>query len=379
MKKINWPNTLFLTIVPLVAVIGTAYIAAHHAIHWQTIVLALIYIGLTGTSITGGYHRLFSHLSYKAHPAVKLFYLLFGAAAFEGSALEWCTDHRNHHRYTDTDKDPYDIKKGFWHAHMGWLIHLDASKRDFNNVEDLQNDPLVAWQHRHFVLLGALIGFVLPTLIAMSWSDALGGFIIAGALRLTLNQQFTFCINSVCHLWGKRSYSEGQSARDNWVTALFTYGEGFHNFHHQFPIDYRNGIRFFHYDPTKWLIRFLSYFGLARDLKRVSDAKIFQYQMRVDESRLQAAKSSDAFAEYLKYTIDPVREKLTQLFNQIEALEKSYRELKQQSIDSVRDKVGEYHQHLKDQRHKLTRARMELKQGMSKWSRLIRVAIQQRA
>jgi stearoyl-CoA desaturase (delta-9 desaturase) len=372
MKKLNWKNTLFLTITPLVAVVGTIYLALHHAIYWQTLVLALVFIFLTGLSITAGYHRLFSHLSYKTHPLVRLFYLLFGAAAFEGSVLEWSTDHRNHHRYTDTDQDPYDIKKGFWFAHMGWLFFLDPDDRDYSNVEDLSADPLIRWQHRHFIALGFLICFLLPTLIATIWGDPLGGFIIAGALRVTLNQQFTFCINSVCHLWGKRSYSEGQSARDNWVTALFTYGEGFHNFHHQFPIDYRNGIRFFHYDPTKWLIRLLAFCGLASDLKQVGVTKICQYQMRVDENRLKIVNASEAFAEYLKHSIDPLRERLVQLFAQIEDLEKNYRELKQHGLDSVRDKVVE-------QRKKLLDARLELKRGMSKWARLVRMAVQHKA
>lgn len=373
MKKLNWPNTLFLTIVPTIAVVGTILILMFDSLHWQTLVLALVYTVLTGLAITAGYHRLFSHSSYKTHPVVSLLYLLFGAAAFEGSAVEWCTDHRNHHRYTDTDSDPYDIKKGFWFAHMGWLFHLDTSKRDFSNIQDLQADPLVAWQHRYFVYLGLLVGFVLPTLIALSWGDPWGGLIIAGALRTTLNQQFTFCINSVCHVWGKRVYS-GQSARDNWMTALFTYGEGFHNFHHQFPIDYRNGIRFFHFDPTKWLIRSLAYVGLAWDLKRVGVAKIFQYKIRADESILQEANTSERFAEYLKHSIEPVRETLVPLLARIEELEKSYRELKQQGLENMRDRVGEYSHRLSEHRQSLQKAHTELKRRMNEWSRLVRSA-----
>jgi len=373
MKKFNWPNTLFLTIVPAIAIVGTTLIIMKGALHWQTLVLAFVYIIFTGMAVTGGYHRLFSHLSYKAHPIVRLFYLLFGAAAFEGSALEWCTDHRNHHRYTDTDRDPYDIKKGFWFAHMGWLFHLDTSKRDYSNVDDLKQDPLVAWQHRHVVLIGTFVSFIMPMLIAMLWGDPWGGLIIAGALRITVNQQFTFCINSVCHLWGKRSYSEGQSARDNWVTALFTYGEGFHNFHHQFPLDYRNGIRYFHFDPTKWLIRSLSYLGLAYDLKQVSIAKIVQYKLRVDENRLKSLNLTDSFSDYVKNSIDPLRESLMQVLARVEELEKSYRELKQQGIDSMMGKVEEYRQRLSEQRARLYEARSELRQGLSQWSRLVKV------
>ncbi len=368
-KKLNWSNTLFLILTPVVGVVGTIYLAIQGAVLWQTVLLAFLYILCTGLSITAGYHRLYSHLSYKAKPVVRFFYLLFGAAAFEGSVLEWCTDHRAHHRYTDTDRDPYDIKKGFWYAHMGWLFTLDPAKRDYSNVDDLQADFWIALQHRYFVFLGFLIGFIAPAFIAAAWGDAWGGFIIAGALRTALNQQFTFCINSVCHLWGKRTYSEQQSAQDNWVTALFTYGEGFHNFHHQFPIDYRNGIRFFHYDPTKWLIKLLSYVGLAQDLKQVSDPKIIQYKVRMDEKRLLAKHSSESFAEYLKTSVHPVRDAILQISARIEELEKAYQEFKHQGVESM---LEGYRQRLEEHRHRLQQARVELKQFMLQWSELIR-------
>jgi stearoyl-CoA desaturase (delta-9 desaturase) len=216
---------------------------------------------------------------------LRLLFLLFGAAAFEGSALEWCDDHRNHHRYTDTDQDPYSIKKGFWYAHMGWLFYMDSNAYDFANVAELKSDKLVHWQHKHYLPIAIFMGFLLPMGIAALWGNPLGGLIIAGALRMTFNHHATFAINSVCHYFGKTTYSDRISARDHWFTSLLTYGEGFHNFHHQFPIDYRNGIRAFHYDPTKWLIKALSWVGLTRDLKKVSQDKILQYQLQMAKQR----------------------------------------------------------------------------------------------
>lgn len=278
LKRINWVNTLFLLFTTLIALIGTPLLIIYGFVHWPTWILAGVLTSVMGVSVTAGYHRLLSHKSYKAHGVVRAILLLLCCGVFEGSALEWCTDHRNHHRYTDTEKDPYNIKQGFWHAHIGWLITLDTSKRDFSNVADLQEDPLLRLQHQFFVPLSLLIGFVLPTVIASLWGDALAGFVIAGVLRVVVNHQFTFCINSVCHMFGKRTYSDQQSARDQWFTALFTFGEGFHNFHHQFPIDYRNGIRAYHFDPTKWLIRGLSYLGLTTDLKRVPQDRIDHYE-----------------------------------------------------------------------------------------------------
>lgn len=279
-KHINWPNVLFFIITPIVGIIGTFILCYRGEVALNTLWLSLFLIVMGGISITAGYHRLFSHVSYKACWPVRLIFLLFGASVFEGSVLEWSTDHRDHHRYTDTPKDPYNFQQGFWHAHMGWIFGLDVKKRDFNNVNDLKKDPLVQFQHRYFLPLAMTMGFIFPMCVAALWGNAWGGLIVAGALRMTLVQHMTFCINSVCHYIGKQPYSARNSAKDNWFTALLTFGEGYHNFHHTFPLDYRNGIRFFHYDPTKWLIRTMKMLGLARDLKTVSSHKIAEYRER---------------------------------------------------------------------------------------------------
>jgi stearoyl-CoA desaturase (delta-9 desaturase) len=276
--SLNWTNIIFFSSLPLIAGIGTVLLCIYKAVPWQTWVLAAIFMVLTGLAITAGYHRLFAHKTYQAVLPLCLVLLLVGAAAFEGSALEWCTDHRNHHRYTDTEKDPYNIKKGFWHAHMSWLFYLDAQKYDFTNVQDLMADKLIVFQNKYYLTTAILMGFILPTAIASLWGDPLGGLIIASALRMTVNHHLTFTINSVCHYFGKMTYSNRISARDNWLTSLFTYGEGFHNFHHQFPSDYRNGIRLYHYDPAKWIIRLFSCIGLAHNLKRVSQERIIHYR-----------------------------------------------------------------------------------------------------
>lgn len=274
--KINWLNTSFLILAPVIGVIGVVLFTVFGLVHWPTWVLAGAMLVATGLSITAGYHRLFSHKTYQAAWPVRVFFLLFGAAAFEGSVLEWSSDHRIHHRYTDTDKDPYSVKKGFWHAHIGWLFTLDTTKRDFSNVKDLQKSGLVRFQHRFYPLIAVIMGLGFPAAIASLWGDPLAGLIIAGALRITIAHHATFCINSLCHILGKQHYSDKISARDNWISALLTFGEGYHNFHHRFAGDYRNGIRFWQYDPTKWLIRGLSFVGLTSNLRRVPRELIAQ-------------------------------------------------------------------------------------------------------
>lgn len=277
----DWVTTIFLLTSPLVGIFGSVYVYLYQSIHLATWALFLFYFFATGMGITVGYHRLFSHKAYEAKTPIKLLLLLFGAAAFQSTALEWSEDHRIHHKFVDTDKDPYSIKKGFWYAHIGWLFR----KRKYvgHGVQDLINDPLVSWQHKHFYSISIFMSFILPGVITMIWGTFLEGFFVAGFLRLFIVHQFTFFINSACHVWGERTFSKEQTARDNWIIAFFTFGEGYHNFHHEFQMDYRNGIRWYDYDPSKWMIKFLSFFGLTYNLKKVSEEKILQKTMFIKE------------------------------------------------------------------------------------------------
>lgn len=281
MKKneINWTVTLFLALLHIFTLIG--FIALYHFnnVPAYTWILAGMMFVAGGLSITIGYHRLFSHKSFKTNRVVKTLLVLFGSSTLQGSVLDWCADHRIHHRYTDTGKDPYNIKQGFWYAHCTWLLTLDKNRHDHKNqLPDLYADSLLRWQHKHTGLIMTFMAFFFPMLIACMWGDPFGGFVIAGGLRLILNLHTTWSINSICHTFGKTHYSD-QSAKDNWITALFTFGEGFHNFHHKFPIDYRNGIKWYHYDPSKWIIKLLHILNLAKDLKCINDSKILQYKI----------------------------------------------------------------------------------------------------
>ncbi len=311
-KRINWTNTLFLTLTPIIGIVGTALLCSFSFVHWQTWVLAGGMLLTTALSATAGYHRLFAHKTYKATWPVRLFFVLFGSATFEGSVFEWSTDHRDHHRYTDdTDKDPYSIKVSFWHAHIGWLLTLDTKKRHFNNIDDLKKSWMLRLQHRYYLIFCTVMGFVFPTAIATLWGDPLAGFIIAGALRITILHHATFCINSLCHFLGKRTYSEKISARDNWLSALVTFGEGYHNYHHRFPVDYRNGIRFYQYDPTKWLIRGLSYIGLASQLRRMPRYLIIQAMVETHQSVIATKPRHNllySLQESIMKTIAKIRE-----------------------------------------------------------------------
>jgi len=266
-SAVYWENILFLAATHLAGLAAIAYAAFIHFSPW-TLGLAILWLGVCMLSTTGGYHRLFAHRAYRARPALRLFYLLFGAASFQGPALRWASDHRVHHAQTDLDEDPHNIRKGFWWAHIGWLFYRTPPST--SHSRDLLADSLVRFQDRVYLPLAVLFGFVLPAAIAWSWGDPLGGLLEAGFLRLLVQYHATFAINSVAHTIGRRPYSTSISARDSFVTAFLTLGEGYHNYHHRFPGDYRNGIRFHHFDPTKWWVWSLSKIGLASDLKRAS-------------------------------------------------------------------------------------------------------------
>lgn len=367
-RKVNWVNVAFFTITPLVGIIGTMVLCHLGLVKWQTWLFFGIYFYITMIAITAGYHRLFAHKSYKASPVIRFLMIMLGSACFVGSALEFATDHRDHHRYSDSEKDLYSITKGFWHAHMGWIIHLDLAKRDYSHVTDLSSSALLRFQHKHFTLVASFMAFVLPMIIASFWGNALAGLIIVGVLRVVMINQATFFINSLCHWSGKQTYSETETARDNWFTALLTMGEGFHNFHHQFPLDYRNGIRYFHYDPTKWLIYGLSKIGLTSHLRRVNSHKILSYQLRVEEEQLKRKHQSNL--AFIQQKVEPLKGHLVALIDKIVLLETELAALKSKKLQDVKGKYQVYKHQLHDYLNTLKTAQQELHRLRLTWKQL---------
>lgn len=292
--RIDWVSSSFLIGTALLSLTAVPWYLWTFGIDWFQVVLFLFFFTATGLSITLGYHRLFAHLSFQAKWPVRLLTLIFGAAAFENTAIEWTSDHRKHHKHTDHDDDPYDISKGFWHAHIGWILFKLNAEPPIDNVKDLERDALVRWQHRNYVWVAILVSFVLPTLLGYWWNGAtgaLGAFLIAGVLRVTAVQHMTFFINSLCHTVGKQPYSTRCSARDSWIMALFTFGEGYHNYHHEFQHDYRNGVKWWQWDPTKWTIWTLEKLGLVWNLRRVPEDRILLAEVAETRKQLESRLS----------------------------------------------------------------------------------------
>jgi len=265
----DWTNTLIVGFAHLVALVALAWICAGQA-SIPSLGLGAGWFVLCTISISGGYHRLFAHPTYRTAGIVRLFYLVFGAASVQNSALKWAADHRLHHAKTDGDEDPYNIRRGFWWAHLGWIFRRDERPLALHRVKDLVADPLVRWQDRHYRLIAVLFGTAIPAAIGFAWSDPIGALLVAGFLRLVIQWHATGAVNSVAHKFGSRPYATDTSARDSGWLAFVTFGESYHNFHHRFQSDYRNGVRWWHFDPTKWFVWTLSRVGLARELRRTS-------------------------------------------------------------------------------------------------------------
>jgi stearoyl-CoA desaturase (delta-9 desaturase) len=259
-----------------VAVVVVPWYGILHGYHAAAWIWFTLFLGANGMSITCGYHRLYAHSSYDAHPLLKAAYLLFGAMALQNSALVWAAGHRVHHRFIDDmERDPYCARRGFWFSHIGWMLHdYPSGTPDLSTVRDMQRDPMVMFQHRHYYALALLTNLGLPLAVGLLSGDLWGALLLAGVLRLVASHHFTFFINSLAHMWGSQPYTEKNTARDNPVVALLTYGEGYHNFHHMFAHDYRNGVRWWQWDPSKWFIGAMSWLGLARNLNRVPWFKI---------------------------------------------------------------------------------------------------------
>jgi len=292
-RRVRWLGLVFFVFLHVVGIVGTPLYIYYHGVTAPELALLFFYLGATGMATTVGYHRLFAHGSFKASPIVRFLLLLFGAATFEESALKWSSQHRQHHLFTDTEHDPYGVNRGFWHAHIGWILFWRTTA-NFDNVKDLRRSKLVAHQHDHHAWWSFSGGVVLPMLIAWAIGHPLGGFIMVVCLRIVIVLHSTFFVNSFAHTFGSQPYIRGQSARDNWLGALLTNGEGYHNFHHRFPTDYRNGVRFYHWDPSKWCIYLLSKLGLAWDLRRTPDHRIAEAARECALQRQTAGAAAEA-------------------------------------------------------------------------------------
>nr|MBI3612192.1 fatty acid desaturase [Nitrospirota bacterium] len=269
MPKTDYPCIILFSVITVATVVGVPLFAwAYGFTTLDWIMFAVLYMA-SGLGITVGYHRLISHRSFDCPDWVKVCFLVAGGWALENSALRWCSDHIRHHARCDQEEDPYNALKGFWHSHCGWIF-IKSPYRDEKYESKLRKDPLIMWQHRYYLPI-MLSGLLLPFIVGLIYGGWMGGlscFLLAGVCRTFLVLNSTFCINSICHMWGSQPHGTDDSSRDSWWISLLTFGEGYHNYHHAHLRDYRNGPKWYNFDPSKWLIFTLSKLGLAFNLQR---------------------------------------------------------------------------------------------------------------
>lgn len=362
LTKIDWGNTLFIVGYHLALLIGLPFYYLSHSPQKGLYLVAALLIYLPGLAISIGYHRLYSHKTYKTRPVIEVILLFFGSLATQGSALKWAYEHRHHHSYVDTDRDPYSIKKGFLFAHVLWLF-TKAPPIDKKVVVDLYANKLLTFQHRFYALIMFATNILTTLFIGYLFNDYLGALVICWGIRLFFLHHFTWFINSAAHTWGSQSISKEHTAVDNYMLSFLTFGEGYHNYHHSFANDYRVGARWYQWDPAKWVIWTLSKFNLTKDLKRASYYRVKEKMLKVrtEEIKNMLKNSLPQQAHLLEKKVESGIQKLQEHILEIRDLIAKYHTYKKNSIQKDR---------IKSVKLKIKRMKKIIRKEWRDWNRL---------
>ncbi|KAL3082757.1 hypothetical protein niasHS_010559 [Heterodera schachtii] len=294
--QIVWRNVILYLILQTGALIGVYQLFTSSK--WLTVFWCLFLWMVSGVGITAGPHRLWSHKSYKAKWPLKALLVAMNCVSFQNDIIEWSRDHRCHHKWTDTDADPHNINRGFFFAHMGWLLvkkhPLVKEKGASLDMSDLTSDPLLMFQRKYYLPLVGIFCFLLPTAIPVYlWSESVWvSFCTSALFRYCLNLHATWFINSAAHTFGYKPYDVTVKATESLLTTLTAWGEGGHNYHHTFPQDYRTSEMMGLFNLSRMFIEFFSKIGWAYDLKTTDDATIQRQMNRQLEKVRQSEKAA---------------------------------------------------------------------------------------
>ncbi|HEV7752066.1 MAG TPA: acyl-CoA desaturase [Baekduia sp.] len=272
------------TVLPFVALFYAAWHSWQGLLRWSDVVIFVVAYLLTGLGVTVGFHRLFTHRSFKTGKVVRATLAILGSAAIEGPVTAWVADHRKHHDFSDQVGDPHSPHvehghgfrgelAGLFHAHMGWLfIHTHRGAKD-RYARDLRADPLMMTIDRLFLVwaLGGLaLCFLAGWALGGSVHAGLTGLLWGGGVRMLVVHHVTYSINSICHFTGRRAFKTPDESRNVWWLAPFTFGESWHNNHHAFPTSARHGLKRWQFDISAYVIWTLEKLGLAWDVVRIA-------------------------------------------------------------------------------------------------------------
>jgi stearoyl-CoA desaturase (delta-9 desaturase) len=362
-SNFNWIAGLFIIGYHLLLLVALPIYFINHSPSWQILTTASVMLYLTGLAITTGYHRLYAHTTYKTNKAFEAVLLFFGTLATQGSVLRWAYDHRHHHAFVDTEKDPYSIKKGFWYAHFLWIFEKPKEIEE-RVVADLVRNPLLRFQHRYYGLLMFATNLLTTLFFGWLFNDYLSAFLFVWLVRLFFLHHFTWFINSLAHTWGSQTFCQEHSAVDNYIISLLTFGEGYHNYHHTFAYDYRNGVRWYHYDPAKWLLWTMGKLGIAYKLKRAPSYMI-QEKILLDRKQL--------LLERIQSSIDSCKgeweEKITKLSESVLSKLKEVQKLTEQYHGLKKNKEAGK-EYLKELNAQIKKVKKSLSEEYRNWTHL---------
>jgi len=298
--KMNWPILIYLSYVHIAGLVGIYYLSV---VKWQTLLLMSQTMFWSGIGVTGGLHRFWAHRSYKAHWTLRTFLMLCTSLANQGTIYHWARDHRVHHKNSETEADPHNAKRGFFFAHVGWLLVkkdqkvIDAGKK--LDLSDLDNDPVVMFQKRMDPLFTLTVCFVLPTLAHYYFfNESIVAAYFVEVLRYILVLHGTWLVNSAAHLYGDHPYDPTINPAENVFVAFASVGEGWHNYHHKYPYDYAASELGSdkHWNPTKIFIDFCAMIGVVTDRKRALSTWEILKKKRLDNGEdIKTMTSSFAY------------------------------------------------------------------------------------
>ena len=264
-SPLAWPIVLFMAAIH----VGALFVLLPSNFSWSAVALMLLLHWVTGgLGITLGWHRLLTHRSFQTPRWLEYFFAFCGALACEGGVIEWVGLHRNHHMYSDQERDQHNSNRGFWWSHMGWMMHYVPAKDEVQRLtKDINQDPFYRFLDKYFLPIQIVFGVILYAI--GGWS-----FVVWGIFgRLVLVYHCTWFVNSATHKFGYRTHAEsGDRSTNCWWVALLTYGEGWHNNHHAFPHSARHGLRWWEIDTTWIMISLLRTLGLAKKV-RLADVR----------------------------------------------------------------------------------------------------------
>ena len=263
-EKIIWQDTILFIVLHVLA----AYTIAFH-FQWQWVALAIASYYLRMFALSAGFHRYFSHRSYKTSRPFAFFLAFLGECSLQKGALWWASHHRHHHRYSDELEDVHSpVRKGFWWSHMGWILCRKYKNTRSDLIEDFTVLPELAWLNENTWLPVNLY------IAALVYEFGLEGFLWGFIVATVFLWHGTFSINSLVHVWGTQPYRTGDNSRNNVLGAILTLGDGWHNNHHHYPLSVRHGFRWWQFDPSYYALCLLERLGVVWDLKRPHIARV---------------------------------------------------------------------------------------------------------